>query len=58
MGMYDVFCDGVRIARAENVEQETIYILDHKGMRNEDIAYLLSIPLESVTRFTEGAATR
>ena len=56
--MYDVFCDGVRIARAENVEQETIYILDHKGMRKEDIAYLLSIPLESVTRFTEGAATR
>ena len=58
MEMYDVFCDEVRIARAENVEQETIYTLNHKGMSNKDIAYLLSIPLESVTKFTEGGATR
>ena len=58
MRMYDVFCDGVRIARAENVEQETIYILNYKGMGNKDIGYLLGIPLESVTRFTEGGAGR
>ena len=58
MKMYDVFCDGVRIARAENVEQETIYTLYYKGMENKDIAYLLCIPLESVTRFTEGGAGR
>jgi outer membrane protein assembly factor BamE (lipoprotein component of BamABCDE complex) len=56
--MFDVMCDGNLIARAENVEQETIYILNYKGMGNEDIAYLLGIPLKSVTRFTEGGAIR
>lgn len=58
MEMFDVFCDGVRIARAENVEQETIYTLNYKGMENKDIAYLLGIPLKAVTRFTEGGAGR
>jgi len=58
MKMYDVLCDGVQIARAENVEQETIYILNYKGMGNKDIAYLLGIPLKAVTRFTEGGAGR
>jgi len=56
--MYDVIVDGAVIAKAENVEQETIYILNYNGMGNKDIAYLLSIPLESVIRFTEGGATR
>jgi outer membrane protein assembly factor BamE (lipoprotein component of BamABCDE complex) len=56
--MFDVICDGKIIARAENVEQETIYILHYKGMGNEDIAYLLGIPLESVTGLTEGGNTR
>lgn len=56
--MFDVICEGVRIARAENAEEETIYILNYQGMGNEDIAYLLGIPLESVTRYTEGGATR
>lgn len=56
--MFDVVVDGKIIARAENAEQETIYTLNYQGMRNEDIAYLLSIPLKSVTRLTEGGATR
>jgi outer membrane protein assembly factor BamE (lipoprotein component of BamABCDE complex) len=56
--MYDVICEGNVIARAQNVEQETIYTLNYQGMGNEDIAYLLGIPLESVTRFTEGGTTR
>ena len=56
--MFDVIVDGVRIARAENEEEETIYILNYKRMENKDIAYLLGIPLESVTRLTEGGATR
>jgi len=58
MAMINVIVDGAVIARAENVEQETIYILSYDGMADEDIAYLLSIPLESVTRYTEGGATR
>ncbi|MBE9594633.1 MAG: hypothetical protein IMF19_14270 [Proteobacteria bacterium] len=56
--MIGIVVDGKLIARAENVEQQTIYILNYNGMVNEDIAYLLSIPLESVTAFTEGGATR
>lgn len=56
--MFDVLCDGKKIARAENAEQETIYILNYKGMGNEDIARLLGIPLKSVTSLTEGGATR
>lgn len=56
--MYDVVIDGAVIARAGNVEEETIYIMSYDGLADEDIAYLLGIPLESVTRFTEGGATR
>ena len=56
--MFDVMVNGRMIARAENVEQETIYILNYEGMGNDDIASLLSISPESVTRFTEGGATR
>ena len=56
--MYDVIVDGAVIAKAENVEQETIYILNYNGMGNEDIAYLLSIPVKNVTRYTQGGTTR
>ena len=56
--MYDVFCDGVRIARAENAEQETVYILHHKGMKDKDIAFLLGIPLKSVTTLTDSGRYR
>ena len=56
--MIDVIVDGALIARVENVEQETIYILSYDGMADEDIAYLLSIPLESVTILTEGGGRK
>ena len=56
--MYNVVVNGDVIARAENVEQETIYILNYNGMNDRDISYLLSIPIESVSKYTDSGKYR
>lgn len=56
--MFDVEVNGKVIARAETEEESRIYKLNVKGLKNNEIAAALHIPLSSVTRFTEGGATR
>ena len=56
--MFDVICDGIRIARAESQQEKEIYILHFRGVNNQEIADSLGILLKSVTRLTEGGATR
>lgn len=56
--MYDVIENGKVIARATTEQESKIYKLNFRGLKNEDIAAALHIPLSSVTRFTEGGASR
>ncbi len=56
--MFDVKANGKVIARANTEQESKIYKLDFRGLPNKEIAARLNIPLESVTRYTEGGATR
>jgi DNA-directed RNA polymerase specialized sigma24 family protein len=56
--MFDVKVNGKVIARANTEEESKIYKLDFKGLKKEEIAAALHLPLEFVKRYTEGCSTR
>ena len=56
--MFDVIVDGLKVARAETKEEEEIYKMCFLGVGEKEIAEVLKVPLESVTRLTDSGKYR